>query len=106
MDKARPSLGYLFLAYILTQTNHKYILTTNFDTMTEDALRDVNAIKPLVVGHESLAARIDHNDTCRPVIIKLHGDYLLWPQNDPESTKILPEKLLEKISEIVKNQHL
>ena len=38
ITKAEPSIGYLFLAQILANTNNKFVLTTNFDTMTEDAL--------------------------------------------------------------------
>jgi NAD-dependent SIR2 family protein deacetylase len=80
INRATPSIGYLFLAQILTNTKHKFVLTTNFDTMTEDALfslQNAKNAKPLIIGHTSLANYISVNNSVRPVIVKLHHDYLL-----------------------------
>jgi len=38
MEGAEPSCGYSFLAQILAQGKHNIVITTNFDSLTEDAL--------------------------------------------------------------------
>lgn len=39
MEHARPSVGYVMLAYLLSRTNNNVVVTTNFDHLTEDAIR-------------------------------------------------------------------
>ncbi|MCF6344981.1 MAG: tetratricopeptide repeat protein [Thiomicrorhabdus sp.] len=81
MDKAKPSIGYSFLAQVLAQTANKFVITTNFDTMTEDALFDLKDAKPLVLGHELLSGFINANSPTRPTIVKIHRDFLFDPYN-------------------------
>lgn len=38
IEGKEPSCGYSVLAQILATTNHKIVITTNFDSLTEDAL--------------------------------------------------------------------
>jgi hypothetical protein len=81
------------LAQILTNTKHKFVLTTNFDTMTEDALfslHNAQKAKPLIIGHTSLADYLSVSNNIRPVIVKLHHDYLLSPKNTEQDTNTLP----------------
>lgn len=92
INQATPSIGYLFLAQILTNTKHKFVLTTNFDTMTEDALfslHNAQQAKPLIIGHTSLADYLFVSNSIRPVIVKLHHDYLLSPKNTEQDTNTL-----------------
>jgi hypothetical protein len=41
------------------------------------ALFSLQNTKPLIIGHTSLANYISVNNSIRPVIVKLHHDYLL-----------------------------
>ncbi|OIR24953.1 tetratricopeptide repeat protein [Bathymodiolus thermophilus thioautotrophic gill symbiont] len=106
INKATPSIGYLFLAQILTETKNKFVLTTNFDTMTEDALFSLKNAKPLIIGHESLANYLSVNSSVRPTIVKLHHDCLLSPKNTEEDTQKLPEDFKKNLNPILENTHL
>ncbi len=106
INEAKPSIGYLFLAQILTETKHKFVVTTNFDTMTEDALFSLNKDKPLVIGHESLAGFVKTTQSTRPVIIKVHRDFLLKPQNSNKGTNLLNPKFEKMLNPILKETHL
>ncbi len=90
MKDAEPSIGYSFLAQILAKTQHKIVITTNFDHMVEDALRTYTDARPLVCGHESLAPYINTH-TLRPTVIKVHRDLLLHPFNNIDNTNCLAE---------------
>ena len=89
MEKSRPSLGYRTLAKLLTDTDqHNLVITTNFDSLVEDALFLYSDKRPLVVGHESLVGYID-SDIRRPIIAKVHRSLMYAPFNTPETTKEL-----------------
>ncbi len=106
MDKASSSIGYLFLAEILAQTKNKVVITTNFDTLSEDALFYLKNKKPLVIGHPSLAEHLKTTDLDRPVIIKLHHDFLLKPKSFEEETKKLAPEFKAKLDLILEATHL
>lgn len=55
LEKGVPSLGHHVLAKILAGKVHNLAITTNFDSLVEDALFIYTNKRPLVVGHESLA---------------------------------------------------
>lgn len=80
MESAKPSIGYVMLAYILTHTRHNIVITTNFDHLLEDAVNYYEHTIPLVIGHESLAHYVNKQIN-RPMIIKIHRDLLLDPKN-------------------------
>lgn len=80
MENKSPSYGYYPLSMLLSNTENRLVITTNFDFLIEDALHIYTSRHPLVVGHESLAPYIE-NDTRRPVIAKIHRDLLLHPLN-------------------------
>lgn len=84
MDKAKPSIGYSFLAQVLAETENKFVITTNFDTMSEDALFDLKDAKPLVLGHEVLSSFVNAASPTRPTIIKIHRDFLFDPYNSED----------------------
>ena len=99
MENAEPSCGYSFLAEIMAQSRHNIVITTNFDSLTEDALFIYTKKKPLVIGHSSLANFINRN-LSRPLIIKVHHDVSFSPQNDSKETSELDKKLNERLKEI------
>ncbi|MBQ6843149.1 MAG: tetratricopeptide repeat protein [Agathobacter sp.] len=99
MDVAKPSIGYVMLAHLLTNTPNNVIITTNFDHLVEDAINYYSQEIPLVIGHESLAHYINKNIT-RPTIIKIHRDLLFDPKNtsvEVESLHTNWKTALEKI---------
>ena len=92
MEKAEPSCGYSFLAEILAQGKHDIVITTNFDSLTEDALFIYTSKKPLVIGHSNLAGFINIQ-LQRPQVIKVHHDLFFSPQNTEDETGHIDEKL-------------
>ena len=105
MKDAEPSIGYSFLAQVLANTQHKFVITTNFDHMVEDAIRTYTAERPLVCGHESLAQYINAR-SIRPTIIKVHRDLLLHPFNDPQNTVKLEEAWKATLTPILQHYQL
>lgn len=91
MEKKFPSYGYFPLAMLLAHTENRLVITTNFDSLVEDALYTYTSMHPLSVGHESLAPYIE-NDTRRPVIAKVHRDLLLQPMNREEEMQRLAQE--------------
>ncbi len=84
MEKCKPSIGYHTLAHLLTKTNqNNLVITTNFDSLVEDALFLYTDKKPLVVNHESLAKFIDPNIQ-RPMVAKVHRGLFYDPMNSPD----------------------
>ena len=90
MEHVNPGVGYVVLSYLLTNTIHNVVITTNFDHLTEDAINYYTHKIPLIIGHESLAHYISKQIT-RPTIIKIHRDLLF----DPKSTLADVEELHE-----------
>ncbi len=102
MEGIEPSIGYSILSQILEQTNHNFVITTNFDSLIEDALFLFTSQRPLVCGHESLASFIQVNST-RPTIIKVHRDILLDPYNTPANTCSLETSFENALKPILVN---
>jgi Tfp pilus assembly protein PilF len=107
MKDAKPSIGYSFLAQILAnqKLSHKFVITTNFDHMVEDAIRFYTTERPLVCGHESLAEYINAR-SIRPTIIKVHRDLLLHPFNKAGNTDTLKEAWQRTLKPILQHYHL
>ena len=76
-----PNLGYYHLANILANIKTiNLVITTNFDSLVEDALFLYTDKKPLVASHEFLAEYI--NDVlAQPTIAKIHRDIMLGPKS-------------------------
>jgi protein O-mannosyl-transferase len=106
MDKAEPSIGYSFLAQFLSKTSHKFIITTNFDTMVEDALFGLKEAKPLVLGHELLSKYINPTSPTRPTIIKIHRDFLLDPYNTVDKIKNLDTQWQKSLKPLLKEHSM
>lgn len=105
MGNKTPSLGYHTLALLMTSKElhnlHNLVITTNFDSLLEDALFLFTDQKPLVISHESLAAFID-SDTQRPIIAKVHRGLMFDPFNSPETTNHLEKEWHEALDYALK----
>ena len=102
MEKARPSIGYVMLSYLLTQTSNNVVITTNFDHLIEVAVNYYAHTMPLVIGHESLAHYVTSQIT-RPTIIKIHRDLLFDPANRSDEVEELHENWREALNNIFQN---
>lgn len=100
MERAQPSIGYHTLSLLLTGNDlNNLLITTNFDSMVEDALAIYTDKKPLVVAHESLAGYIEL-DTKRPIIAKVHRGLFFEPFNSPDETNALCKEWKEALSNV------
>ncbi len=99
MAGKEPSCGYSVLAQVLAAGRHNIVITTNFDSLTEDALFIYTIKKPLMIGHESLANYIKAQST-RPIIVKIHHDLFLSPKNDLKETSTLAENFSSNLAKI------
>ena len=99
MDDKVPSYGYAVLAYLLSETHHKIVITTNFDNLVADALSIHSTVFPLVVGHDSLVdyARVDLR---RPLIAKVHGGLGFAPKSTPGDLQALSKGWQDALGEI------
>ena len=90
MRDKEPSYGYSVLAYLLSETQHKIVITTNFDNLVADALSIHSTVFPLVVGHDSLAhyARVELR---RPLIAKVHVGLGVAPKSEPGGLNCLTD---------------
>ena len=93
MKEASPGLGYYHLANLLADDSGciNRVITTNFDSLTEDAIFMYTDKKPLVATHESLADYISDSQD-RPVVAKIHRDLMLRPFSSEKDTKYIQEQ--------------
>ncbi len=93
MADKEPSFGYHPLAQLLTDgRGNNLVITTNFDSLIEDALFLYTRSKPLVINHELLADYIGNHNVKRPIIAKIHRGMFFDPLNDPQDTTGLKGK--------------
>ncbi|MCI8891856.1 MAG: tetratricopeptide repeat protein [Eubacterium sp.] len=88
LEKGTPSLGHYALAKILAGERHNLVITTNFDSLVEDALFIYTRKHPLVIGHESLTEFMNLNIN-RPVVAKIHRSLYFHPFNRQTETNDL-----------------
>ncbi len=105
MEGKEPDLGYVILSQILAKELHNFVITTNFDYLIEDAIRQFTEKKPFVAGHETLAGFVS-SQRDRPTIVKVHRDLFLNPINDTEGTDRLKEEWKETLRPILKDYNL
>ena len=90
MEGKEPSFGYWPLVEMLTDGGgSNLVITTNFDSLVEDALFIYKDIKPLVINHELLASYASDINIKRPIIAKIHRGLFFDPLNGPENTNKL-----------------
>jgi hypothetical protein len=100
MAASEPSYGYAVLGRILAQTEHKVVITTNFDNLVADSLSIFSETYPLVCGHETLA-RFAQARPRRPLVIKVHNDLLLEPRSTPVELNGLPDEYASALAKLL-----
>ncbi|MEW5925008.1 MAG: tetratricopeptide repeat protein [Candidatus Zixiibacteriota bacterium] len=101
MSRKDPSCRYSYLAQIMATTPNNIVITTNFDSMSEDALFIYTQEKPLVVGHEALAGYINLFGS-RPTVVKIHRDLLLSPESTDDGTRELKGSFKKNLEGVFK----
>jgi Tfp pilus assembly protein PilF len=91
MRDKTPSYGYAVLAWLLAETQHRIVITTNFDNLVADALATHTSTFPRIVGHTQLTEFV-LPELRRPLIAKIHGDLGFKPRNTPEEIASLDEE--------------
>ena len=104
LKEASPSGGYACLAFLLTQTPHKVVITTNFDRLTEDAVTLYAHEYSLIVGHVSMAHYVT-NEIARPTVVKIHHDLLLNPKSKNAELQQLDGRWQKALSTIFSKYH-
>jgi len=99
MENAKPSYGYYALAEHVSNSKNNVIITTNFDTLSEDTIMAATAKKPLILGHEALAGYIKMNMS-RPIIAKVHRGLFFAPFNRRKDVATLPQKWKDALREV------
>lgn len=90
MAGKNPGFGYHPLALMLAnESGDNLVITTNFDSLVEDALFIYTNSKPLVINHELLADYAGDSNIKRPIIAKVHRGIFFDPLNQPEETNEL-----------------
>ncbi len=90
------------MARFLATTENNLVITTNFDSLIEDALFIYTGKRPIVASHESLAEYVDIS-TKRPIIAKLHRGLFFHPLNKSDELKELSgqwKKVLQTVFRI------
>ena len=107
MEGKEPSYGYSVLSYLLSETSHRVVITTNFDNLVADALSIHSSRFPLVIGHDALA-QYAAVELRRPLVAKIHGALGFSPKSQPDEISALSEgwrsalgRILERYTPIV-----
>jgi len=106
-DGRFPAFGYAVLSSLVALEGGRFnvVLTTNFDDLMADGLYLFSQARPLVIHHESLASYIRPTRT-RPLIVKLHGDHRLSPQNTTQETQALKETIEKQVRTLLHDRGL
>ncbi|MDE5932986.1 MAG: tetratricopeptide repeat protein, partial [Lachnospiraceae bacterium] len=104
MANKNPGFGYHPLALMLTDgSGSNLVITTNFDSLIEDALFLYTDDKPLVINHELLAEYAGDPNIKRPIIAKVHRGIFFDPLNQPEETNELKGKWRDVLASVFQN---
>lgn len=74
-DARRPTKAHHAIARLVADGRVRVIVTTNFDRLLENALRDAG-VEPTVIAHDDALAGAVPLVHARCTVIKVHGDYL------------------------------
>ncbi len=99
LKNGAPGFGHSVLAHMMAHTKQRLVITTNFDTLVEDALSQYTRAKPLIIEHEALAGFLDTGSE-RPTVAKLHRGLLLEPFNDTKETATLHESWRKALNRV------
>jgi Tfp pilus assembly protein PilF len=102
-----PNYGYTVLSSLMSRENGHFsvVLTTNFDDLLAEAFFRFQAIRLMVINHDSLAPFIRPTET-RPLLVKLHGDHKLSPRNTGKETETLDKKVAERVATVLHDRGL
>jgi tetratricopeptide (TPR) repeat protein len=100
MEGKEPSYGYSVLSYLLSETLHRVVITTNFDNLVADALSIHSSRFPLVIGHDALA-QYATVELRRPLVAKIHGALGFSPKSKPNDISHLPKGWCDALRRIL-----
>ena len=104
MAKTNLGFGYYPLALILAaDKGNNLIITTNFDSLVEDALFLYTKTKPIVINHELLADYAGDMNIKRPIIAKVHRGIFFDPLNQSEETNELKAEWHDVLASVFQN---
>lgn len=104
MNGKLPYVGYWALANILTQTDSRFVITTNFDELVETAIRDYTDKDPVIISHEAVGPDVPLEAMPdRPRIVKVHRDITTGPFNTIRTTEKLRPEWKKVLNQIFKN---
>lgn len=99
IEKGVPGLGHYVLAKILTDKRNNIAITTNFDSLIEDAIFQYTGEKAILIGHESLSQFVSINIQ-KPIIAKIHRGLYYNPLNRKEELNGLKYEWREMLQQI------
>lgn len=101
MADKEPSFGYHPLAKLLTDgRGNNLVITTNFDSLVEDALFLYSSKKPLVINHEQMAGYVAGHNLQRPIVAKVHRGMFFDPLNEPRDIDGLKPEWREVLQKV------
>lgn len=104
MNGKLPYIGYWALANILTRTDSKFVITTNFDELVETAIRDYTDKDPIIISHEAVSPDVPIElMPDRPRIMKVHRDITTGPFNTIRMTEELKPEWKKALNQIFKD---
>lgn len=104
MNGKLPYIGYWALANILTRTDSKFVITTNFDELVETAIRDYTDKDSVIISHEMVSPDVPIElMPDRPRIMKVHRDIITGPFNTIRTTEELKQEWKKALNQIFKD---
>lgn len=102
-----PNFGYIVLSSLMSLPGAHFniVLSTNFDDLLAEAFFHFQALRLMIINHDSLAPFIRPTQT-RPLLIKLHGDHRLSPRNTAAETSMLDSIVAERVSTVLHDRGL
>lgn len=97
-----PNVGYLELAKILCKTTSNVVITTNFDSLIEKAIRMIAHKSPFVIGHEAIAEYATDDIGKLPKVLKPHRDYLFGGFNRADEIQHLKKEWMSALQKVLK----
>lgn len=103
----KPGVCHQSIAKLIELGYIDIILTTNFDSLIEDAIREnSNCLAPKVAAHSEPVADILLTEP-GPKVIKLHGDYLFSDiKNTADETEKLTKNMRNKLRNVLAERGL
>jgi len=102
IENGNPGFGYTILSQVLQRTLHNVVITTNFDTLTEESLFIFTDKRALVCSHENIAHLARPSNT-RPLIVKIHRSLYMDPLNDQDEISEMKLEWKIALTDIFRN---